>query len=381
MKSLLNAVLTICSALPLAAADTPCDVVVARIEGGGATLSRSLTDTLCRFAAEQQWISAADAETVRSRDDLRVLLRKRSGQDVIDLGSRLFASYERAAGSAAGTTWEVRDTEHFRLFVRPASAASKDLDLIAAGVERSRAGLVEAFGLEAVVRAREALVRTKQPADIEKGEPSNRIAVYLYPTRHDDTGKRVGPRSMGATSFGATIDEGGRGRLQPAIHILYYSPFSLAVLEHEIAHTIVMMAAFDEAAIDKPLSGEADLKKAFFAGYRPMPAFLNEGFAGYGLYYAGFYPAWGLLGLPEELALEGKLLPLSKLVRAKHLDPRQSLISATFLRYLLQTKGADTVRPWLLSADRAIGSFQKTMGMTIEEAERGWLEWLGRGQT
>ncbi len=374
MKCALIVVLAICSALPLPAVDTPCDVIVARIESGGTALSRSLTGTLCTFAAKQRWIAAADADAVRTRNDLRVLLRKRSGQDVIDAGAQMFVSFERAAGNSVGTTWQARDTDHYRLFVRPGSAAAQDLDLIAADAERSRAGLVEAFGLEPILRSREAVVRTKQPAGIEHAQPSNRIAIYLYANRQDDTDKRVGPHSMGATSFSATIDESGRGRLQPSIHVLYYNPISLSVVEHEIAHTLVMMAAFDAAAIDKPLSGAADLKRAFFAGYRPMPAFLNEGFAGYGLYYAGCYSAWGLLGSPEELAVEGKLPPLDKLLRANHLDARQSLAAATFLRYLMNIKGAEAVRQWLLSAD--VASFQTIMGIAIDEAERGWLQRL-----
>lgn len=351
---------------------SPCDAVVSRVEAEGSALSRSLTDTVCRFAAEQQWISAADVDGIRTRGDLRALLQKRSGGDLIDAGEKMFASFERATGSTpAGQAWETRDTEHYRLFARPGSAASRDIELIGAEAERSRAGLVTAFGLDGTIKAREAV--------------TNRVAVYLYPARRDDTEKRVGRHSMGATSFGATIDDSGRGRLKPSIHILYFNPFSLAVLEHEIAHAVIMMAAFDPAAIDKPLAGETDLKKAFFSGYRPISAFVNEGFGDYGLYYAGFYAAWGLLGPPEELALslqtQRKLPAISKLLRARRLDLRDhkaiSLASATFLRYLLQTKGADAVRPWLLSASTA-DAFEKILGVTIDEAERGWSAWLRR---
>ena len=63
--------------------------------------------------------------------------------------------------------------------------------------------------------------------------------------------------------------------------------------QHETAHLVVMLAAFDVAALDRPLDGEADLRKAFFSGYRKVPAFLNEGLADYGLYYTGFFQQWG----------------------------------------------------------------------------------------
>lgn len=342
----------------------PCEAIVNRVEADGSAISRSLTDTLCRFAAEQQWISAADADGIRTRADLRALLQKRSGGDLIDAGEKMFASFERA--NAVGQGWETRDTEHFTLLVRPGSAAAKDLETIAAEAERSRSGLLEDFALD--------------------DNKAGRIPIYLYSSRQDDTEKRLGRHGMGATSFGATIDEkSGRGRLKVSIHAVYFNAFSLAVLEHEISHAVIMTAAFDQSAIDKPLAGEGDLKKAFFAGYRPISAFVNEGFGDYGLYYAGFYPAWGLLGSPEELALsmqaQGKLPPISKLVRAGRLDPRDhkatSLASATFLRYLLQTKGATPVRQWILLANSA-NAFQATLGITVEEAERGWLTWLRR---
>ena len=92
-----------------------------------------------------------------------------------------------------------------------------------------------------------------------------------------------------------------------------------------------MLAAFDAAAIDVPLADEKSLNTAFFKGYRQMPAFVSEGIGDYGLYYAGFYPAWGALGSPEALA--SALLTAGKLTRALVKRGRLRELGAAYLRF------------------------------------------------
>jgi hypothetical protein len=376
--------LLLARALPAAGQDTACDPLAERLSPA-APPARALTAMLCRYAASQKWIAAGDLESAQTPADFRQLLRKRSGKDPLDIGQSMFESFERTAAAIPATPgWLVRDTPHYRLFVRPGSVAARDLDIIAAEVERSRAGIAGDFALEPALTLRERAISTPSPPDAAPQEPSTRVAILLYQNRADDKEGHVGRNSMGATQFGATI-ESGKGRLRTSIHVLYDNLFSIAVIEHEIAHATVMLAAFDPAAIDKPLAGENELKKAFFAGYHKIPAFLNEGVGDYGLYYAGFYRAWGLLGSPESLAdglrREGSLPPLDRLLRGDAMmhareHKTYSLAAATFLRYLLQTQTPEAVRDWLFSGDAAADAMPKRFGMAAADVEKAWASWL-----
>lgn len=380
-QNLLLVLLLLAFALPVSAEESICGSLAERLSPA-APPARVLTATLCRHAEAQKWVVAGDLESVQTPTDFRALLQKRSGRDLLDLGQSMFESFERLAiASPAGAGWTVRDTPHYRIFVRPGSAAAHDLDVIAAEAEQSRTGIAADFALEPLLAAREKVIITTTHADAGSLEESNRVAVFLYPNREEGKG-HVGRNSMGATQFGATIVE-GRGRLSPAIHVVYYNLFSLAVIEHEIAHTTVMLAAFDPTAIDAPLAGESELKKAFFAGYRKLPGFLNEGVGDYGLYYAGFYKAWGLLGTPESLAAAlrraNALPPLEKLLRGDAMmhareHKTYSLAAATFLRWLLQTQKPEAVRDWLFSAADPAAEFARRFGMTVAEAERAWAK-------
>lgn len=294
-----------------------------------------------------------------------------------------FGREAEAIRPAAG--WVVRDTEHFRFFARSDSVAVHDFEMLAAEAEKSRSGIADALGVGEMLAARERVISTPDADDGTQHEPSSRIAVFLYANRAD-AGKHAGRHSMGSTSFSATIVD-GRGRLSPSVHVVYYNAFSIAVLEHEIAHTVMMLAAFDPSAIDKPLGGAKDLKKAFFDGYHALPAFVSEGVADYGLYYTGFYPAWGLLGSPESLAAslrtEGKLPALDRIVRSDAMMHARehkafSLAAATFLRYLAQSRSAESVRQWLLADNGSPVAFKKRFGVDLSEAERGWSGWLQR---
>lgn len=362
-----------------------CDALADRLSSA-TPLARSLTATFCREAAAQKWIVADDLESVQTPADFRQLLQKRAGKDVLDIGQSMFESFESAAASGtAAAGWVVRDTAHYRIFVRPESAAAHDLDIIAAEAERSRAGIAEAFALASPLQASEAVISIASRPDAGPQEPSNRVAVLLYPNRASDKDGHVGKNSMGSTQFGATI-EAGKGRLRPSIHALYYNLFSLAVLEHEIAHAAIMLAAFDPAAVDRPLAGEKELREAFFAGYHKLPGFLSEGAGDYGLYYAGFYKAWGLLGSPESMAAalrrEAALPPLERLLRGDakmHARGHKtfSLAASTFLRYLLQTQKPEIVRDWLF-AGASVDEFPRRFGMSLGEAERAWGKWLDK---
>jgi len=397
-------VLLLATVLPAAGQDPSCDLLAERLSSPP-PLAGVLTATFCREAVAKKWIVAGDLESVQTPEDFRQLLQKRTGKNLLDIGQSMFESFESASASLPGASgWVVRDTAHYRFFVRPGSAAANDLDIIAAEAERSRAGLAGDFALESALAASEAVISTftpptdpaggprpgarrRLPLELPGGagtlEPSRRIAVFLYPNRADAKDGRIGRNSMGSTLFGATI-EGGKGRLGVAIQVLYYNLFSVAVVEHEIAHATVMLAAFDPAAIDLPLAGEKELRKAFLAGYRKLPGFLSEGVGDYGLYYAGFYKAWGLLGSPESMAASlrrgGSLPPLEGLLRGgakMHARGHKtfSLAASTFLRYLLQTQKREAVRDWLF-AGASSDELPKYFGMSAADAERAWGAWL-----
>lgn len=367
-------------------ADSPCAALASRVSPG-AVLASSLTTTLCSEALSRKWLSAEELPAISTAPELRAALQKGSALDLLDLGQAMFESFERASRPASGE-WILHDTEHYRFVTRAGSPAARDLDLIGAEAERSRDGIARAFGIAEAIAASERVVSSAGLPEPLKAEPSPRVVVFLHASRQDDSDKRIGRHSMGSTQFSATIEE-RRGRLGPSIHVLYFNPFSLAVLEHEIAHATVMLAAFDSAAIDVPLADEKSLKTAFFKGYRQMPAFVSEGIGDYGLYYAGFYPAWGALGSPEALAFAlltaGKLPPLEKLLRSDALMHARehktfSLASATFLRFLQQNRDAEALHGWLFDDQGSPGAFRQRFGIELSSAERDWRVWLGENQ-
>jgi hypothetical protein len=325
--------------------------------------------------------------SITTAAELRAALEKGSGRDLLDLGQAMFESFENASRPASGD-WILRDSEHYRFVARADSPAARDLDLIVAEAERCRGAIAGAFGIAAALSASEGVISSGDPPAPLAAEPSRRVLVFLHAARQDDSEKRIGRHSMGSTQLAATIED-ARGRLRPSIHVLYFNPFSLAVLEHEIAHVTVMLAAFDAAAIDVPLADAKGLKAAFFAGYRQLPAFVSEGIADYGLYYAGFYPAWGALGSPEALASAlltgGKLPPFAKLLRADAMMHARehkafSLAAATFLRFLEQKWEAEVLRGWLFEDQGSPATFGRRFGLEVPAAELAWRRWLSAGE-
>jgi hypothetical protein len=217
----------------------------------------------------------------------------------------------------------------------------------------------------------------------EKGAGPGLIPIYLHASRKGDGAEKIGRQSYGNASLGATIVD-RRGRVTFRINVFYLNLLSLAVLEHEVAHAVVLLASFDPKELTaRELAGESDLRKAFMAGYRPVPSLLQEGLGDWAFYFHGFHAAWGLLPAPgrmvKDLAAAGKTLPLKDIL-AKSATFRAmnfkaySLEAASFLEHLFQTRPKADIKRWLLAPGTdAAKTFESVFGVKVSDAETAWL--------
>jgi hypothetical protein len=357
--------------------------LTATTPSGEGRLAPVLTPLLLDYL--EATLPRADMEALlgsASREELAANLSRKTNKDVLDLGEALFAFHEaRTAAATMNPERELRslDRAPFRFRFPAGTPAEKDIDLIARDAGEAYDRLAAALDLRGRVEAARALLT------------ENVIEVSLHPTRSNAAEGRIRPRSFGQTTFGATIVEDAagvnRGRLKVRIDILYPCALSLAVLEHEVAHAVILLGTFETGPlVERPLGGKSDLAAAFRAGYRKLPAFLLEGLGDHALYFGGFQKAWGLVGEPTALVGElhgrGKLVPLAKLLSA---DSRfraenhkvYSLEAASFLDFLLRTRGKEQVRRWLFSGEtNGVKGFQSTFGKPVESVEKEWLESL-----
>jgi hypothetical protein len=265
------------------------------------------------------------------------------------------------------------------------------LDFIRRSAEEALRAMVSCLGIEAETQKTFQVLKTDFPqeqSDPDAPSPRARISVFLFPVRADAAKTLKG--TMGNMSFGATIvkeqgAEKGAGRLTARINVLYLNAFSLAVLHHEIGHAALFLGHYDPQPLAAgPLGGEADLKKAFFAGFKPIPPFLHEGVGDYVIYFQTFYKNWPLLPPPPALALSLKttkdFIPLETLLRegARFRAQRHkaySLEAATVIDYLLRTFGREKLRAWFLAAEAdSREAFKKIYGFTVKELEEKWTE-------
>ncbi len=298
------------------------------------------------------------------------LLEKVTGRDLLDTGERMFEALEKESARAPAPpgAWTRVPVGPFTLNVRQGSAAQRDLPLIEKDVTETWARVADLLDLaEAADASRRLLVG------------DGKIDVYLHATRAGEGKARLG-HGHGSTSLGGTIVD-GKGRLSTRIDVLYLNAFSLAVLEHEVSHAVVLLASFDAPAFAKEaLEDESGLKTAFLSAYRKVPAFLHEGLGDYSLYHHGLQKSWGLLPEPRRilasLRASGRTLPLEELlagdVRFRARNHKVfSLEAAAFLEFLLTTRGKEPVRRWLFSGQaNGAKSFAKVFGAGIDTVER-----------
>jgi hypothetical protein len=393
------ALVTLWTALPLTArADCPAMThrIIAAEEIGAEVAGqlRLLTPHLCAFLEAELGADAlGPLFRVEGASDFRTRLKELTGKDVFDFGERMFAHFEasvvppkRPAAAA------VIETEHFVFVIPPGSPAAADRELIlrtSAQMWRTMAEVLD-VGEQLEGNARLLLATVPAAGVGEATRYPGKIAVHLHSYRSEEA-KEIPRHSYGVASFGATItaaDATGPPQLVSRIDVLYFNPFSLMVLHHEIAHSVMLLASFDGSRFDgRTLKGKRELRRAFLSGYRKIPAFLHEAIGDYSFYYRGFHQVWPLLvGSPEELVLAlrqaGGYIPLTRLLqeggrfRAAH-HKSFSLQAAAFIHYLSETRGSGPLREWLLANDdQGARSFQRVFGASIESVEAEWLAWL-----
>jgi hypothetical protein len=316
----------------------------------------------------------------RDRGDLLLRIESACGRDLIDLGHEMFEYYESRAAKEFDPDWLSFPAGPFLMHVHPGSPADRDRALIGREIEAVMGPALQALGLAASFPTALAALKPAAP------EAPGLIPIYLHSSRTEAGASKISKNSTGSATLGATIVDKA-GRLTFEAHILYFNALSLPVIEHEAAHAAVMLGTFDVAALTaKPLEGEADLRKAFFAGYRKIPTFLQEGLGDWAFYYRGFHRQWGLLPEPESLLVllrrEGRTLPLAELLAgdiryAAKNRKAYSLEAAVFLQYLLITQGSDNVGRWLASNEvNGAKTFAAAFGRPLETVEQEFLTTL-----
>jgi len=322
----------------------------------------------------------AEIYAAENRSDLLRRLKVLTGKDLLDFGIDMFGYYEKKMPPDPGAAWVKVPAGPFRLYLRPGSPADADRDLIARDVVETAARVAAALDMAPAFEAACTLLADDEN---EKGAGPGLIPVYLHASRKGDGAEKIGKQSYGNASLGATIVE-RRGRTTFRIHVFYLNALSLAVVEHEIAHAVVLLASFDPKELKaRELSGEADLRKAFMAGYRPVPSLLQEGLGDWAFYYHGFHAAWGLLPPPERMVSDlrsaGKALPLKDIL-AKSATFRAlnykaySLEAASFLEHLFRTRAKDDIKRWLFAPGTdAAKTFESVFGVKVADAEAAWL--------
>jgi hypothetical protein len=366
-----------------AAGDAPRELLMKRLaaEPPAALLFTPLTGLLLDYAESAVPPEKhAEIYAAENRSDLLRRLKVLTGKDLLDFGIDMFGYYEKKMPPDPGAAWVKVPAGPFRLYLRPGSPADADRDLIARDVVETAARVAAALDMAPAFEAACTLLADDEN---EKGAGPGLIPVYLHASRKGDGAEKIGKQSYGNASLGATIVE-RRGRTTFRIHVFYLNALSLAVVEHEIAHAVVLLASFDPKELKaRELSGEADLRKAFMAGYRPVPSLLQEGLGDWAFYYHGFHAAWGLLPPPERMVSDlrsaGKALPLKDIL-AKSATFRAlnykaySLEAASFLEHLFRTRAKDDIKRWLFAPGTdAAKTFESVFGVKVADAEAAWL--------
>jgi hypothetical protein len=386
-----------------AAQEKPLELMMARVEekdnlkGQEALYFKKLTPLLFEYLGanfkETEIEPLYKAQTAR---ELGTLFEKQFGKNIIELGEKMFAFFEEKASRDAtprSGEWSDWTSEHFVFFANPGSRAEADIELVKSSAEETLAFLAFSLAMEEELahslKVLHSVLPEKNKKESTKSFPG-KITVYLHQAREGEAMKSISRRSQGATSFGATIIESGEekgwGKLTAQISIFYFNAFSLAVLNHEVAHALLFLGSFDPSSLTKsPLKGESDLKKAFFAGYTPLSPFLHEGLGDYVIYYHGFYHHWPLLPEPEKIVQSffnsPIYLPLKRLVREdgafrKEHHKEYSLEAASFINYLIRTYGKERLKKWFLSGKDSAGNFEKIYKKPIANAENEWHTYI-----
>jgi hypothetical protein len=333
-----------------------------------------LLDYIEAVVPREKWASVYDA---RDRADLLTRIEAAAGRDLIDLGNEMFDYYEARAAKEFDPSWAAFPAGAFLVHVHPGSPADRDRALIGREIVAVMTASLRDLGLTEAFSAAQGALNPAAP------DSAGLIPIYLHSARTEPGAGKISKNSTGSATLGATIVDKA-GRLTFEAHVLYFNALSLPVVEHEAAHAIVMLGTFNVATLTaKPLEGESDLRKAFFAGMRKIPTFLQEGLGDWAFYYHGFHGQWGLLPSPESLLVrlrrEGRTLPLSELLAgdiryAAKNRKAYSFQAAAFLQYLLNTQGTDKVNRWLATNEiNGAKTFAASFGLALDDAEKGFL--------
>jgi hypothetical protein len=333
---------------------------------------------------------------VRTLNELKGVIAKYLGKNVIEYGEKMFSYFENEAAKKSSIqlkNWEVSTSDHFVFFVHPGSVAKAEIDFIKESSEKTFASLTRTLNIEKEVNNSLKVLLSSYDSGKNNGNLQNfqgKLAVFLHQIRKGEAAKKIGKRSLGIAYFGATILESGKdkgwGRLNGQIDVLYFNAFSQIVLDHEIAHLVLFLGSYEPGfLIETPLKGKSDLKKAFFKGYTSILPFIHEGIGDYVIYCQGFYQLWPILPKQEQMVLNilnsNRYISLKKMLkgdirlRMKY-SKEYSLEAASFIDFLIRTYGIKKLKKWYKTGERGINTFKEIYNLPIKEMEKKWHDFI-----
>jgi len=348
-------------------------------------LSRALTGEVLAALARRPGGNPLATTDLATPQAFRVGLAQ-AGLDVVDLAEAAFKNAAAAPAAQPTGPWTTRETGWFTLAARPGTLGHAQLDFLTRELTAFEKDFIDLLGLESRLRAARASLRNYPTPGLPASPGPARLVLRLHPDRQGE-GAVVPGHTFGIAHFGLGLVEGNLPRLEGRADVLYHGPLSLAVLQHEAAHLLLMLAAARTEPLAAPIEAkEAALRVVFNQAYRPLPAFVNEGVADYGFLYAGMYSRWGLAGRPEVLAQ--RLLARDKVPSMDRLAAEDgrfharnhktfSLLAATFHAWLAERQGRDKLLAWITAdGTDAVTRFQHVFGQKPSAFEAEWRAWL-----
>jgi len=330
----------------------------------------------------------------KSINQLKHEIEKLLNKNVIEFGENMFAYFEnKSTHNKNINQWSVSTSQHFVFLTRPGSNAESEIDFIKESAEKTYSSIIKSLGVEKQVLKNSSLLYNDL-SDFNIDNSSNtffgKTVVFLYHKRDKKAKNKIGNNTMANMSFGATIleskEKNSKGKLIAEINLLYFNPFSLSVLQHEISHAVLFLGSFNpNSLIGKQLKGKSDLRKAFFNGYIEISPFLHEGIGDYAIYHKTFYNYFPLFPKPEKIVINllnsGHYIPLKKLIIKGKLfrmlnHKEYSLQAAVFINYLIKKHGKNKLKTWLFSGKNILKNFKSVYNKNIEEMEKKWHNYL-----
>lgn len=320
-------------------------------------------------------------------DALDKVLHRRFGSVFFDF----YFWLEAQSGGSSG--WLAYESEHFRFSYHPASAAEKDIELIAVVAEQSFEDITAILSPDSAERARPSRILSYDGVSMRYTK--GKIPLRLYANRSEFAGAEQA--SGGQTGFRPVWHDDSVG-YNLWIDIIYPGPPGLFGLPHEIAHALALIYLSNEELLsellssDKPVSS-AQLREAVLTedilrleGWAYMVQYNHTAYVRLGLWREsseimarmnevyGFPNAYNLLrGETTESFAERVLdeLGLSRVLGSGE-TVRFLFAAADLIRFLHERYGSEKLTEFLTTREPPLDAIFSVYGLTPYALEQEW---------